>query len=83
MQAATKQSAITEDVLSNVRDALASSLKEFTLSSSRAIKRLYAGPRREKGVWSDSDSGSDNGQATLPTRNTAEGPNEAVFHVYL
>ncbi|OXG16573.1 hypothetical protein C361_04943 [Cryptococcus neoformans Tu259-1] len=41
-----------------IRSKLAISLKEFTLSSSRAIKRVYAGPRREKGVYFKADSSS-------------------------
>lgn len=47
-----------------IRSKLAISLKEFTLSSSRAIKRVYAGPRREKGVYFKADSSSsDDGES--------------------
>lgn len=47
-----------------IRSKLATSLKEFTLSSSRAIKRVYAGPRRKKGVYFKTDpSSSDSGES--------------------
>ncbi|KAK8854671.1 hypothetical protein IAR55_003410 [Kwoniella newhampshirensis] len=50
--------------LPRIRADLAASLKDFSMSSSRAIKRVYAGPRRRRGIYRDeesdeSDSGSD------------------------
>jgi hypothetical protein len=66
-------------------------LKQFNESASRAIKRLYAGPKREKEIYdSDSDSdasdeagtGSDEDEGTKNLDETT-GPNETVFLVYL
>ncbi|WVW85494.1 hypothetical protein I302_107532 [Kwoniella bestiolae CBS 10118] len=46
--------------LVDIRENLAKSLKEFSNSSSRAIKRVYAGPKRRRGIYeSDSDSSDD------------------------
>jgi hypothetical protein len=78
--------------LPGLRGALESSLRDFNDSATRAIKRLYAGPKREKGMYhdhghdSDSDSGSGSGSdSDEGTKNLDEstGPNETVFLVYL
>jgi hypothetical protein len=74
-----------------LRGALETSLKQFNESASRAIKRLYAGPKREKEIYdSDSDSDDSDGAETESeedeaTKNLDEstGPNETVFLVYL
>jgi hypothetical protein len=72
-----------------LRSALETSLKQFNESASRAIKRLYAGPKREKEIYdSDSDDSDEVGTASdedEPTKNLDEstGPNETVFLVYL
>ncbi|BEI80670.1 hypothetical protein CcaverHIS002_0111990 [Cutaneotrichosporon cavernicola] len=73
------------------RAAVAEALSDFSRSSGRAIKRIYAGPRRRKGVYdSDNDSSSsDEGQE--PQHRTLllsvnedddDGPNEVIFLVY-
>lgn len=78
-----------------VRAAVAGALQDFSKSSSRAIKRIYAGPRRRKGVYasdsegSSSSSGEETEGPTLPAAVAAEveeeddGPNEVIFVVYL
>lgn len=73
--------------LSRLRNQLSTSLREFNQSATRAIKRLYAGPRREKEFQSDHDNGHVPDHARSPELETdddqAEGPNETVFLVYL
>ncbi|BEJ17565.1 hypothetical protein CspHIS471_0609660 [Cutaneotrichosporon sp. HIS471] len=73
------------------RAAVAEALSDFTRSSGRAIKRIYAGPRRRESVYdSDNDSSSsDEGQEpqhrTLPltvNEDDDDGPNEVIFLVY-
>jgi hypothetical protein len=59
---------------------LASSLETFTKSTSTAIKRLYAGPRRAKGIYHDSSDSSDEGS---DQEEHGQGPNETVFLIYL
>jgi hypothetical protein len=83
----------TEDAdVPGTRAAVAAALRDFSRSSSRAIKRIYAGPRRRKGVYaSDSDSSSsDEGQHEpqhlspfVVKDDGDEGPNEVIFLVYL
>ncbi|GFZ50881.1 hypothetical protein JCM24511_08639 [Saitozyma sp. JCM 24511] len=72
--------------LPGIRESLARSLKEFTRSSSTAIKRLYAGPRRAKGVYEDGSSSSgeegDDGDSVDELDELADGPNETVFLIY-
>ena len=63
-------------------------MKEFNGSATRAIKRLYAGPKREKEVYHDrdsgsSESGSDSGNEGTEDLEESTGPNETVFLVYL
>lgn len=69
-----------------LRANVASALSNFSRSSSRAIKSIYAGPRRRLGIYdsdqSDSDSGSGS-QSPNPERDGTDGPNEVVFLVYL
>lgn len=65
---------------------MATALTNFSRSSSRAIKSIYAGPRRRLGIYdsdhSDTDSGS--GSRTPPPEpDSNDGPNEVVFLVYL
>ena len=72
--------------LAEVRSELAKSLKNFNRASSRAIKRLYAGPRRAKGVYEDGDSSNDSSSAedeVVDLEDYTHGPNETVFFVYL
>jgi hypothetical protein len=71
--------------LAGIRESLALALKEFNRSSSAAIKRLYAGPRRAKGVYEDGrDSSSDDEKDEVEELDeVADGPNEAVFLIYL
>lgn len=59
-----------------LRDRLSVALRDFNLSATRAIKRLYAGPKREKELHHDQTEDSENGEGD-------EGPNETVFLVYL
>jgi hypothetical protein len=55
---------------------------QFTDSSSHAIKQLYVGPRREQEVYENARDES--GDADLPALGEiVEGPNEAVFLIYL
>jgi hypothetical protein len=74
--------------LPRLRNALRTSLGQFNDSATRAIKRLYAGPKREKGMYHDSDSDEDSedekedGHATEDL-DESTGPNETVFLVYL
>ena len=63
-------------------------MREFNGSATRAIKRLYAGPKREKGVYHDKDSGSseswsDSGDEGTEDLDESTGPNETVFLIYL
>lgn len=63
-------------------------MKEFNVSATRAIKRLYAGPKREKEVYHEKDSGSsesgsDSGNEGTEDLEESTGPNETVFLVYL
>ncbi|EIW68238.1 hypothetical protein TREMEDRAFT_32574, partial [Tremella mesenterica DSM 1558] len=82
VEAVAHSSNLGEMDLDATRSSLATSLKEFNKSSSRAIKRLYAGPRREKGIYEeDGDSDSDDTEI-IDLAETAHGPNETVFFVY-
>lgn len=64
-------------------------MREFNDSATRAIKRLYAGPKREKGMYHDhdhdidSDESSDSGDEGTENLDESTGPNETVFLVYL
>lgn len=69
--------------LTSSRSTLASSLKDFTRSSSIAIKRLYAGPRRERGIYEDCEGVSDSEEISPAWDEVGEGPNETVFLLYL
>jgi hypothetical protein len=70
-----------------LRQHLKTSLGEFNTSAGRAIKRLYAGPRRAKGYHHHSSSGSDDSQADVDAVERSggkpDGPNETVFLIYL
>ncbi|KAK6910779.1 hypothetical protein I203_104811 [Kwoniella mangroviensis CBS 8507] len=84
--------------LAEIRENLAKSLKDFSSSSSRAIKRVYAGPKRRRGIYeSDSESSEDDDPDSSSTSENEEdkeknedlnkgniigGPNETVFLVY-
>jgi hypothetical protein len=74
--------------LTRIRSELGTALKEFNKCSSTAIKRLYAGPRRAKGIYEDSgsdsssESGRDHEHAEIDAE-SFEGPNETVFLIYL
>lgn len=71
-----------------LRANVASALTNFSRSSSRAIKSIYAGPRRRLGIYdsdhsdSDTDSGSGS-QSPNQEQDAGDGPNEVVFLVYL
>ncbi|WVO14425.1 hypothetical protein L204_102058 [Cryptococcus depauperatus] len=51
VQALSKSGQTTSIDLSSIRSSLVLSLKDFSRYSSRAIKRVYAGPRRKGGVY--------------------------------
>ncbi|WVQ95062.1 hypothetical protein IAU59_002154 [Kwoniella sp. CBS 9459] len=78
--------------LLTIQEDLAKALADSSESSSRAIKRVYAGPRRAKGVYeSDSDSecafdpagdGASEVSDLRSVEGQEEGPNETVFLVY-
>lgn len=71
--------------LVDIRTDLNTALRDFTQSSSRAIKRLYAGPRREQGIYDTSlseESGEEDEKST-DSGSHMEGPNETVFLLYL
>ncbi|KAK4685629.1 hypothetical protein P7C73_g4513, partial [Tremellales sp. Uapishka_1] len=71
--------------ISGIRSSLSAALRDFTESSSTAIKRLYAGPKRERGVYHISDDG-DHSESEEPLSanldQEEEGPNETVFLIY-
>lgn len=75
--------------LGDIRMDVSAALGAFSKSSSTAIKRIYAGPRRRRGVYdsdgSDSESGSDDLAHLAPPDNEFDddGPNEVIFLVYL
>ncbi len=65
--------------LAATRERLRTSLVLFSQTSSSAIKRLYAGPRREQGVYERDSEDED-----LPALGEIiDGPNETVFSIYL
>lgn len=64
----------------DLRDRLSLALRDFNSSATRAIKRLYAGPKRENGVHPNA-LGMDEGD--LDKEEADDGPNETVFLVYL
>ncbi|OCF31531.1 hypothetical protein I316_06730 [Kwoniella heveanensis BCC8398] len=78
--------------LPSIQENLATALADFSESSSGAIKRVYAGPRRARGVYeidSDSDCAFDpagDGASEVSDlrdeEGLEEGPNETVFLVY-
>lgn len=70
--------------LGDIRMAVSVALRDFSKSSSSAIKRIYAGPRRRKGVYASDSSDSDS-EDYMPTKQELEeeGPNEVIFLVYL
>ncbi|WWC71453.1 uncharacterized protein I206_105409 [Kwoniella pini CBS 10737] len=83
--------------LITIRADLAQSLQVFSSSSSRAIKRVYAGPKRRRGIY-ESDSDTSDGETSsissiseseanekhedLDKGNIIGGPNETIFLVY-
>lgn len=74
--------------LADIRMAVSKALADFSKSASTAIKRIYAGPRRRRGVY-DSDSSDSahedvNMDAVLVQDGEEDdGPNEVIFLVYL
>lgn len=74
--------------MTSLRQRLTQSLADFHASVTRAIKRLYGGPRRERVVHPDNDDegelddDSDDSDRELEGPGHA-GPNETVFLVYL
>jgi hypothetical protein len=71
------------DDVRHVRDNLASSLDKFTTSSSIAIRRLYAAPRRRKNIMSEPREGDLDGEYGADLNGALVGPNETVFLIYL
>ena len=68
--------------LVGTKHALLDSLRRFNESSSSAIKQLYVGPRREQEVYENARDES--GDRDLPALDEiVDGPNEAVFLIYL
>nr|XP_031864022.1 uncharacterized protein CI109_000666 [Kwoniella shandongensis]KAA5531094.1 hypothetical protein CI109_000666 [Kwoniella shandongensis] len=91
VQALSRHDKFNEVDLPQIRKNLAQSLNDFSQSSSRAIKRVYAGPRRRRGIYRDDSSGSDSGSSdsgdSLDHVGGEEdhvdgGPNETVFLIY-
>ncbi|ORY35739.1 hypothetical protein BCR39DRAFT_511847 [Naematelia encephala] len=68
--------------LAGIRNNLATSLREFVKSSSTAIKRVYAGPKRERGLYGDQDANSSDESFAALEEDEVEGPNETVFLIY-
>ncbi|WOO77198.1 uncharacterized protein LOC62_01G000785 [Vanrija pseudolonga] len=74
--------------LTEIRTSLATALQNFSRASSRAIKRVYAGPRRRRGILpgkngessSSSDEEGSGGDKAVDDHST--GPNEVIFLVY-
>lgn len=71
-----------------LRANVATALSNFSRSSSRAIKSIYAGPRRRLGIYdsdhSDTDTDGGSGEHAPDAEQDAnDGPNEVVFLVYL
>lgn len=89
VQSISKRKHQTGDGVSDLRHKLASSLRKFNVCSSRAIKRLYAGPRRQKGVYEHSigseseDEHDSKSSVSIDIEDHDEGPNETVFLIYL
>ena len=89
VQAASIGTSHDDTELAEIRQALATSLRAFTKCSSKAIKRLYAGPKRAKGVYEDTESEDSDVDDHLDNHLTADldglhhGPNETVFLIYL
>lgn len=77
--------------MAQIRQNLAASIRVFTRCSSKAIKRLYAGPKREQGIYGgdtghdpDSDDESHNAEHfKVDIDSLSDGPNETVFLIYL
>ncbi|ORX38403.1 Fusaric acid resistance protein-like-domain-containing protein [Kockovaella imperatae] len=81
VQAVTHRSTKTVPSLSEVRSDLASSLTDFNRYSSRAIKRLYAGPRRQK-EYMTQDLDDNDDDSLFDPDDMLQGPNETVFLIY-
>lgn len=83
LQAISGNSAATVEAFEKIRSDLAAKLKLFSRSSGRAIKRLYAGPKRAKEVLEDGiDNSDDEDSQPENTPSPSEGPNETVFLIY-
>ena len=87
IQTVSKRENQTSAGISEIRNQLASSLRKFSISSSQAIKRLYAGPRRRTGIYGDDgeseSGGEDTDESTPRGEDPSGGPNETVFLIYL
>lgn len=68
--------------LPDTRSKLNIALQTFSHTSSSAIKNLYAGPRREQGVYHNSREDSED-EDLPPLGDSLDGPNETVFLMYL
>lgn len=67
-----------------LRADVATALSNFSRSSSRAIKSIYAGPRRRLGIYDSDNSDSGSSKHSFEQfENGTDGPNEVVFLIYL
>ncbi|WVQ72128.1 hypothetical protein IAR50_001673 [Cryptococcus sp. DSM 104548] len=62
--------------LSAIRANLSASLNDFSKYSSRAIKRIYAGPRKEREIYAKSTSESDESSSSSDGENGDSGKEE-------
>jgi hypothetical protein len=68
--------------LVGIKQDLLDSLERFNKSTSIAIKQLYVGPRREQEVYENARDDSED--KDIPALyEIVDGPNEAVFLIYL
>ncbi|GMK57518.1 hypothetical protein CspeluHIS016_0403520 [Cutaneotrichosporon spelunceum] len=89
MGAESKEDTEEADV-PGTRSAVAKALHDFSRSSGRAIKEIYAGPRRSKGIFdleTDSSSSDEEEEQRQPLPiagkdDDEDGPNEVIFLVY-
>lgn len=82
VQSLTLTTTIPDIDLYTIRQDLSTSLAKFTESSGMAIKQLYVGPRREQEVYENARDES--GDQDIPAiGEVVDGPNEAVFLIYL
>jgi len=84
VQSVSRRSDQVDIDVADIRNKLAASLRNFSKRSSIAIKLLYAGPKRAKGIYEDSDSSDDEPTIRRGVEDdSTDGPNETVFLIYL